>query len=145
MSEVTVVVTEEVVEIYDVGMQGPKGDSVAASTVESDCIAGENLSALRAVRIVSEQAFYSSAANLAHKNMAVGITKTSADALESVTIVTSGVITDDSWNWDTSKQIYLGVDGALTQANVGLFSQVVGVPYGTKGIKLNICSSIERI
>jgi hypothetical protein len=30
MSEVTVVVTEEVVEIYDVGMQGPKGDSGGA-------------------------------------------------------------------------------------------------------------------
>ena len=77
-------------------------------------VAGENLSALRAVTTNSSgQAVYASNNTLANAQV-VGIVYTAANSGSNATIKISGIITDASWNW-TKGTVYLGTNGTLTQ------------------------------
>lgn len=77
-------------------------------------VAGENLSALRAVTSNSSgQAVYASNDTLANAQV-VGITNAAATSGANATIKISGILTDANWNW-TKGTVYLGTNGALTQ------------------------------
>jgi hypothetical protein len=77
-------------------------------------VAGENLSALRAVTTNSSgQAVYASNNTLANAQV-VGIVYTAASLGANVTIKISGILTDANWNW-TKGTVYLGTNGTLTQ------------------------------
>ncbi len=77
-------------------------------------VAGENLSALRAVTTNSSgQAVYASNNTLANAQV-VGIVYTAASSGANVTIKISGILTDANWNW-TKGTVYLGTNGTLTQ------------------------------
>jgi hypothetical protein len=77
-------------------------------------VAGENLSALRAVTTnASGQAVYASNDTLANAQV-VGITNAAATSGANATIKISGILTDANWNW-TKGTVYLGTNGTLTQ------------------------------
>ena len=77
--------------------------------------AGENLSALRAVTSnASGQAVYASNNTLANAQV-IGITSNAASSGASVTIKTSGIMTDSNWAW-TKGTVFLGTNGTLTQS-----------------------------
>jgi hypothetical protein len=77
-------------------------------------VAGENLSALRAVTSNSSgQAVYASNDTLANAQV-VGITNAAATSGANATIKISGILTDANWNW-TKGTVYLGTNGSLTQ------------------------------
>ncbi len=77
-------------------------------------VAGENLSALRAVTTNSSgQAVYASNDTLANAQV-VGITNAAATSGANATIKISGILTDANWNW-TKGTVYLGTNGSLTQ------------------------------
>ena len=77
-------------------------------------VAGENLSALRAVTSNSSgQAVYASNNTLANAQV-VGITNGAVTSGANATIKISGILTDANWNW-TKGTVYLGTNGTLTQ------------------------------
>ncbi len=77
-------------------------------------VAGENLSALRAVTTNSSgQAVYASNDTLANAQV-VGITNGAVTSGANATIKISGILTDANWNW-TKGTVYLGTNGTLTQ------------------------------
>lgn len=81
---------------------------------ELSLVAAVNISALRAITTDgSGQAVYASNDTLDNAQV-IGITTVAATAGNNVTIKTSGVITDASWNW-TKGAVYLGTNGQLTQ------------------------------
>ena len=76
--------------------------------------AGVNLSALRAVTTdANGDAVYASNDTLQNAQV-VGLTATAANAGQVVTVKTSGIIADASWNW-TKGAVFLGTNGTLTQ------------------------------
>lgn len=79
--------------------------------------AGENISALRVVYILDGVAYKADQSNLYETSGAIGLTTAAASIGQSVTIKTSGELSDNGWNWSnpTNPAIYLGADGALTQ------------------------------
>ena len=77
-------------------------------------VAGENLSALRAVTSNSSgQAVYASNDTLANAQV-VGITNGAVTSGANATIKISGILTDANWNW-TKGTVYLSTNGTLTQ------------------------------
>lgn len=77
-------------------------------------VAGENLSALRAVTTnTSGQAVYATNDTLANAQV-VGITNGAVTSGANATIKISGILTDANWNW-TKGTVYLGTNGTLTQ------------------------------
>jgi hypothetical protein len=77
-------------------------------------VAGENLSALRAVTSNSSgQAVYASNDTLANAQV-VGISNGAVTSGANATIKISGILTDANWNW-TKGTVYLGTNGTLTQ------------------------------
>lgn len=77
-------------------------------------IAGQNLSALRAVTSNAlGEAVYASNDTIANAQV-IGVTYTSANAGSVVTVITSGLFTDPIWNW-TKGPVFLGTNGTLTQ------------------------------
>lgn len=79
---------------------------------ESTYTAGQALSALRAV-YADGDVYYANHADLATINV-VGITTNAASPGDTVTVQTSGALSDGSWSW-TPGPIYVGSNGALTQ------------------------------
>lgn len=83
--------------------------------IEKTCVAGEALGGHRAVIIIDNKAYYADSSNLSHANLIKGVTKFSADINKSITILFYGELELGSWNWNSSKPIILGSNGALTQ------------------------------
>lgn len=85
----------------------PIGDDVSLT-------AAANLSALRAVTTdANGDAVYASN-DTVQNAMVVGITANAANSGQVVTVKTSGILTDASWNW-TKGLVFLGTNGQLTQ------------------------------
>lgn len=93
----------------------------------ADLVAGIPISALRMVTLnESNQLIYADSTILAHAFKLIGISLEALTTGQSTQILTDGSWSDGSWNWDTSKPIWLGVDGVLTQTppNTGFIVQV---------------------
>lgn len=85
----------------------------AASTPTISGIAAEPISALRAIRSANDGIRHASSTQAGV--CVLGITLSGANAGSSVTIQTTGEITDSNWNWTTEGRVFLGANGALTQ------------------------------
>lgn len=148
MSNLEVIEIEKQVVIISEGrgVQGAQGVAgISGTTLEISGVAGEGLSALRAVGLFDTGYMYVSSNNILHRNVGVGITKTGVILGDTVTIVTGGILSDVSWNWDTTKPIYLGNNGILTQTEPTTgFSQVVAQPVSSKKIRVVFFSSIKK-
>lgn len=105
----TIQIEEEIISLNVLS-----GGLVPSGTSDITLIAGQNLSALRVVTMdAGGQAIYASNTTLANATV-LGVTTTSATAGTSVTIATSGLITDGNWTW-TKGPVFLGTNGAITQ------------------------------
>lgn len=92
-------------------------------TRDISLVAGESLSALRAVSVnAAGKAIYAG-------SPFVGVTRTAASADAAVTVRTHGVVSDALLSLDTNKKhVYVGASGALTQdAPLSGSSTLIGV------------------
>ncbi|AVS68122.1 hypothetical protein C8245_22865 [Paracidovorax avenae] len=104
--------------VVTVGIPGPAGSPGApgpAGGAAVQRIAATSLSALRAVYELNGVVRLLSADDALHIDFLLGITLTAAQAGEPVNVQRLGVMEDGGWSW-TPGRVFLGVDGALTQA-----------------------------
>lgn len=74
-------------------------------------------------------ASYADATNQNHKHKIIGITENAANNNDVLTIITSGELTDNAFNFTTGTPIFLGVNGLLTQTapSSPSFQHIIGV------------------
>jgi len=85
---------------------------------------------------------YASSGSATHAQRIVGMTTHAAIQGDSINVQKFGDVTEPSWNWQTDKPVYLGIDGVLTQsvplAPESKFSVVVGFPISATTLFINI-------
>ena len=87
---------------------------IVAANIDTSLTAGMSISALRCITTNSSgEAVYATPDTLANA-VVIGISTTAGNTGETITIKTSGQLSDASWNW-TKGAIYLGANGVLTQ------------------------------
>ena len=87
---------------------------IVAANIDTSIVASTSISALRCITTDgSGLAKYATPDTLANA-VVIGISTTSGNTGETITIKTSGQLSDGSWNW-TKGTIYLGSNGVLTQ------------------------------
>jgi len=87
---------------------------IVAANIDTSIVASTSISALRCITTDgSGLAKYATPDTLANA-VVIGISTTSGNAGETITVKTSGQLTDGSWSW-TKGTIYLGSNGVLTQ------------------------------
>jgi hypothetical protein len=101
------------VQSYEVTLDIASGGIVPAA-IDTTLVASTSLSALRCITTNSSgEAVYATPDTLANA-VVIGISTTAGNTGETITIKTSGQLSDASWNW-TKGAIYLGANGVLTQ------------------------------
>lgn len=149
INEESIAVSEEVITLVSEAVQGPqgipgiKGDKGEPGGTEIERPATIDLSGHRIVVLDGQGgAIYASNAELSHSQRIVGMTRHAAVAGAPVALAIYGEITEPSWSWDTTKPVYLGVDGLLTQVVPEFpdakFSVVVGFPISATTLFINI-------
>lgn len=143
--QTTLSVEDNTVIIVSDAAQGPPGPAGPAGSPGGQLIqrvAAQALGGHRVVLINSDgKADYASAATLAHGPRIIGMTTQASaqDALVNIQIY--GEVTEPSWNWQLDKPVYLGIDGALTQAApaqpASKFSIVIGFPIAATVLFVN--------
>lgn len=133
-------------ETLTVGEQGPPGIPGAPGPAGGSAfqrLAGQTLSALRAVYELDGEVFVLDYRDAAHINLALGITLTAAQVGEPINVQRSGVLDDAGWSW-TAGPVWLGVDGALTQAPpADGFDVLIGSAVSATRLILNIQDPID--
>ncbi len=88
--------------------------------------AANNLSALRVVAAVNGQLVYADSGTPDHAFKVVGLLPNAVVAGATIAALSEGPISDDAWNWDTDRPIFLGSNGQLTQTapEIGFLLQV---------------------
>lgn len=114
------------------GPQGPQGVPGPTGGEVVQRIAATVLGGHRVVRAIDGVAVgYASAAVVGQGDDTLGITTTAADAGANLNVQTVGQITFNGWGWTPGEQVFLAVDGLLTQSPPGPedgaeFLQVIG-------------------
>lgn len=91
-----------------------EGGGLVPITNNLTFVAGQNLSALRAVTTNNTgEVVYADNSTVANAQV-VGLTYTSAAVGSAVMVITYGLVSDPSWTW-TKGDVFLGVNGYLTQ------------------------------
>lgn len=136
----TTVLAGPTVTINNSGGGGGGGDFDGTQTFT----AGAALSGHRVVTLNSiGRAIYCDAATLAHAGRAIGLTTGAASSGAAATIQMPGwEITESGWAWDTTKPVFVGLNGALTQTIPTLaggfaFLQVIGWPVTSTKLLIN--------
>jgi hypothetical protein len=87
---------------------------IVAANIDTSLTAGISISALRCITTDgSGLAKYATPDTLAN-SVVIGISTTAGGAGDTITVKTTGELSDASWSW-TKGAIYLGANGALTQ------------------------------
>ena len=123
------------------GPPGPPGSGGVGNTYLT---AGLNLGGQRVIATdTSGMAQY--ADNLSLYKTVTGISKTAVSLGELVEVETFGLISDPSWNWDVTKDIFLGQNGLIVQ-DVPITGAIVNLGHvvSPTSIFLNIDDFIER-
>lgn len=124
-----------------IGLTGPQGvPGAVGSTNYSSIVAGVVLSSHRVV-MVNSQGKLIPASSLSELDAykIIGITTQSGVADAEIIVQHSGILEEPGWFWDTSLDIFLGVDGMLTQTppTVG-FSCIIGNVLSPTKIFINV-------
>jgi hypothetical protein len=95
-------------------------------------IAGENIGALKAIRVDSAGLCWLADKDDANASDVIGISKTSAILGANLDIAVAGELVDSGWNWATG-EVWLGNNGTLTQVvpTSGLLVQMATVVSST--------------
>ena len=129
------------VETGGIGPQGMPGETVLNYTAGSD-ISGHKC----VVMGPDSKALYASCSDVSHGNRILGITQNAAVSGDNLVVRKYGEITEPSWNWETDKLIYLGVNGDLVQTPVthpiSLFTIILGYPITATKMFVNISTPI---
>lgn len=129
-------------QVLQAGVVGRRGQQGYSEGTVFDRIAGEVVSALRAVYEVDGVVFYLDPDDNEHIDLMLGVTISAAQEGDSVRVQRIGVIDDNSWNWSPGR-IWLGPHGSLTQTPPsGRFDMLIGSALSAKRIVLNIQDSI---
>lgn len=121
------------------GIQGPRGFSgVATFEVE----AGEDISALRAIRLVNGKAFYCDGNDPTQLGECVGMSLTASLTGGEITVLSIGQAVDLGWSWPTGA-VYIGGNGVLSSVPGTAFVQEIGQGSGTT-LFVNLKSAILR-
>lgn len=124
------------IQSYDITLDIASGGIVPAA-IDTTLVASTSISALRCITTDSSGlAKYATPDTLANA-VVIGISTTSGITGDTITIKTSGQITDASWNW-TKGAIYLGANGVLTQTAPSGGSIVVHVAKAITATKILI-------
>lgn len=87
---------------------------IVAANIDTSIVASTSISALRCITTDgSGLAKYATPDTLAN-SVVIGISTTAGGAGDTITVKTTGELSDASWSW-TKGAIYLGANGALTQ------------------------------
>lgn len=118
----------EVIEILSEGIPGPPGPPGPGGVTTHSLTAGAILGGLRVVLNGPSGAVHASADNPDHSARVIGITLGAATTGSPVTVQSTGSVTELSWTWTPDDDIYLGLNGVLTQTipPTAAFAQRVG-------------------
>ena len=126
-NNINLAATTQLVTVAAVGDQGPPGPS---GSTDFTAIAAQALGGQR-VCIINTlgQADYATNTTASHKWLAVAISVGAASSGATVTLRTTGLLTEPSWAWTAGAPVYLSTTGLLTQtAPVSpAFLRVIGV------------------
>jgi hypothetical protein len=110
---------------------------IVAANIDTSLVAGESISALRCITTDGNgQAVYATPDTLANA-VVIGISTTAGSSGDTITVKTTGELSDASWNW-TKGAIYLGANGVLTQTAPSGGSIVVHVAKAITATKILI-------
>ena len=110
---------------------------IVAANIDTSLTAGMSISALRCITTNSSgEAVYATPDTLANA-VVIGISTTAGSAGDTITVKTTGELSDASWNW-TKGAIYLGANGVLTQTAPSGGSIVVHVAKAITATKIII-------
>ena len=126
------------------GPQGSPGTGGGSGGNTCVIVAGINLGGQRVIATdTSGMAQY--ADNLSLYKTVTGISKTAVSLGELVEVETFGIVSDPSWNWDVTKDIFLGQNGLIVQ-DVPITGAIVNLGHvvSPTSIFLNIDDFIER-
>jgi hypothetical protein len=121
------------------GTQGPAG---TAGVPSIEAVAGEALSANRAVKVINGFAFYADALSLVAQHVA-GVTKAAAAQGALIQVQTGDLVTDSGWSW-YSGPVFLGAAGGLTQDVSASQRVVVGTAIAPTKVLIKISQPILR-
>lgn len=151
--EKTITGTEEVVHIVSEALVGPPGRQGPRGESGGSLFSANAATPLGGHRVVlldtAKNLAYASCDDLSHMDRVIGITDGAANQGQPADVVTSGTMEELSWNWDTSKPVYLSTNGVLTQvepaAPAAKFSMVVGFPISSTSIFVNLRDPIQLV
>lgn len=124
---------------------GPRGAIGPAGGSEVTATAGETLSAGRVVVVDGGEAFYFQPATAAHMGKAYGITTTSANAGNQVSIQIGGVVTDSAFSSLTEGQVWVGTNGVIQTSLPGTgILQKAGIYLGSDKLKIDFSIQVQQ-
>lgn len=109
--------------------------------------AGQTISALKVLTIdtTTGKAIYADKDTSGHCNRILGVSYTSGLINESITVITKGEMTDNSWAWDLTKPVFLGSNGVLTQTSPTTgFRVIIGFPISATMLNIQISEGIIK-
>ena len=102
-------------------------------------IAGEQISALRAIKVIDDKAYVCDSSNVEDADLCIGISVTAANQGESLAVQTSGIMEDSSWNFIAGQPIYFNAEGRLEQTvPLENFSQIIGYSITESKLKIEV-------
>lgn len=145
INDTTIIVTNDVYDIVEIGTQGPpgpQGPRGEAGSVFIPMIAGENIGGNRVVKTVDDKAFYASR-SAGEGGDIIGISVSVASINLPIDIASSGTMVEQGWNWTPNMELYLDENGLMTQIapTTGTLI-VVGIAMTDKKININISNPI---
>lgn len=117
---------------------GPAG-VVDPDNVE-EWVAGEDISALKVVRAAGSRVFVQDVTDIADMHGCVGISRTFANELGVIEVISNGLLSDASWNFSQGA-VFLGLNGSITQS---VPSQAFDLRLGTAISATEIFIQLER-
>lgn len=128
--------------VVETGQQGPQG---IPSDAGFTAIAATDIGGHRIVTLNSDgKVEHADQATTAHYGKIVGISTGAASVGNTVTIRSSGKLTEPSWSWNPQNILFLGADGVITATppSTGVL-QSIGYAIDATTIFINITQSVE--
>lgn len=121
-------VAQELIELAVQGPPGPQGPPGMSGGSASALVLAEAVGGHRAVIATAAGAAYADADNAAHAGRVAGISTQAGGAGETILVQSSGPMTEPSWSWAPDVDVWLGLNGILTQTipAEALFAQRLG-------------------
>lgn len=90
------------------------------------------------------KAIYADSVIVAHANKLVGIGANAANTDDTINAQFEGELTNDGWSWTPGALLFVGLNGDVTTAQTGAFSQAVGFAKTAKTIVVRLGRAIIR-